>query len=97
MKDNTRKNYEELNKVLSLAYWRASIGKGRERHGEGRPFTEQYICKGARRYGIGALQYQIGKKCEEVSKLPDTQAKINELLDIIVYAAAAVIVLKEEL
>jgi phage terminase large subunit GpA-like protein len=41
--------------------------------------------------------FQIRKKAREVLRIPKKIDKINELLDIMVYAAAAVIVLEEEI
>lgn len=80
--------------VLMMAGNRASEGKGRIRHSHGEPFTEQYICRAPKIFGLGALLYQIGKKNEEIMNLDITEDRINELLDIIVYAAAGVILLK---
>jgi hypothetical protein len=51
--------------------------------------------RGLRRFGLGGVQFQIGKKNEEICNLPDKKDKVNELLDIIVYAAAGVIFLEE--
>jgi len=87
-------NYAKLYKVLVMAGDRASIGKGRERHSDGEPFTDQYICRAPKIFGLGSLLYQIGKKNEEIMRLDNVEGKINELLDIIVYAAAGVILLK---
>ncbi len=88
--------YEKLYDVFMDAMYRASCGKGKERHVSGdEPFEEQFILRGARTFGIAALRFQIAKKNEEVGNLVDYQAKINEFLDIMVYAAAAVIRLKE--
>jgi|GEM_PF-1869322 hypothetical protein len=90
------KGYEKLREVFMDAMYRASCGKGKERHVTGdEPFEEQFILRGARTFGIAALRFQIAKKNEEVGNLVDHQAKINEFLDITVYAAAAVIRLRE--
>lgn len=90
------KNYGPLLDVLREAFDRASRGKGLKRHGDGKPFTEQWILRGLRVFGLGGVQFQIGKKNEEVCNLPEIKDKVNELLDIIVYAAAGVIYLKEK-
>jgi hypothetical protein len=87
-------NYVKLFEVLVMAGDRASKGKGRERHSHGEPFEGQYICRAPKIFGLGALLYQIGKKNEEIMKLDTPEGKINELLDIIVYAAAGVILLR---
>lgn len=88
--------YDELLKVLLEAYKRASVGKGHERHSRGEPFTNQWILRGSRMFGAGSLNYQIGKKNEEMIRMEEPERKINELLDIIVYAAAEIILLKEK-
>jgi len=89
--------YAVLKRVLDQAFERASKGKGAEHHSFGEQFENQFILRGARRFGLGALQFQIAKKNEQICKIQDqnTQAKINEFLDIINYAAAAVILLEE--
>jgi hypothetical protein len=86
--------YKVLYDTLMLAYDRAAFGKGKERHGEGKPFLNQYICRAGKRFGISALQYQISKKNEEILNLNTNEQKIGELLDIIVYAAAAIMILE---
>jgi len=87
--------YAALKRVLDQAFERASKGKGAEHHSFGEQFENQFILRGARRFGLGALQFQIAKKNEQICKTQDPQAKINEFLDIINYAAAAVILLEE--
>ena len=104
MKDKTEKSsdfdrieemYSSLNNVLVKAFLRASSGKGWERHGDKKKFTDQWILRGLRLFGIGGIQFQIGKKNEEINNLRETEDKVNELLDIMVYAAAGVIYLNE--
>jgi hypothetical protein len=95
--DNVDKGYPDyysLDGALQMAYDRATVGKGKERHAHGQPFGEQYICRAPKLFGLGALLYQIGKKNEEIMGLDTDERKINELLDIIVYAAAGVILLQ---
>lgn len=87
-------NYVRLSEVLLMAFDQASEGKGKVRHSHGEPFEQQYICRAPKIFGLGALLYQIGKKNEEIMNLDTKEGKINELLDIIVYAAASVILLK---
>jgi len=89
-------DYSELAKVLVRAHCRASNGKGSERHGDEKPFNDQWILRGQRSFGLGGIQFQIGKKNEEINNLLETEAKVNELLDIIVYAAAGIIYLEEK-
>jgi len=88
--------YNSLFDVLLRACYRASGGKGAERHGNDKKFIEQWILRGLRLFGIGGMQFQIGKKLEEINNLRETEAKVNELLDIIVYAAAGIIYLEEK-
>jgi hypothetical protein len=90
------KGYEKLHEVFMDAMYRASCGKGKTRHVTGdEPFEEQFILRGARMFGLNGLRFQIAKKNEEVGNIIDYKAKINEFLDIAVYAAAAIIRLKE--
>ena len=88
--------YDDLFYILMEAYERAAIGKGHQRHSGGEPFNQQWILRGSRRFGVGSLNYQIGKKNEEIERLETMEAKVKELLDIMVYAAAEIILLREE-
>lgn len=90
----TAPGYEALVDVLTRAYAQAAIGKGKERHAQGEPFTEQVIMQGAQRFGVGALLFQAFKKSEESQRLPTDRA-VNELLGAIVYLAGAVIALEK--
>ena len=84
--------YQSLITVLNQAYLRAAQGKGKDRHANHKPFLEQpIITEGEHFYIIGNLQ-QIRKKCLEVLRL-DQPAARNELLDVIVYAAASVLII----
>lgn len=96
VKRSVEVKYESLMFVLFDAFKRASDGKGSQRHGDGRPFEEQWILRGLRVFGLGGAQFQIGKKNEEICNLTEDKDKVNELLDIIVYAAAGVVYLREE-
>lgn len=86
-------HYKILLDVLHDAYDRAAIGKGKERHANDKPFLQQPIITEGILLGITPLIYQIRKKALESLGLTG-EAKINELLDVMVYAAAAVIVLR---
>jgi hypothetical protein len=89
---DTVNRYRNLRAVLEKAFERAAFGKGAARHARGKEnFEDQYIIRGATSFGIGGLYFQMGKKLEESINLPG-DARINELLDIIIYAAAAVMV-----
>lgn len=89
--------YAPLNRVLQLAYERASSGKGGVRHGgKGVPFVDQPIMDIQRSHGTPHFALgQIQKKADELVRLENTQAR-KELLDIMVYAAAAYLFLEEE-
>jgi hypothetical protein len=88
--------YDDLLDILLEAYVRASQGKGHQRHARGNePFKDQYILRGSRIFGEGSLNYQIGKKNEETVGMA-TEQKVKELLDIIVYSAAEIILLREK-
>ena len=59
--------YEELEKVLELAYNRAAKGKGVERHGVGGvAFVDQPIISIQRFVGLGYPLGQIMKKATEI-------------------------------
>lgn len=82
-----------LKSVLKSAIKRAAYGKGQRHALPGEPFEHQRICRSAFRFGIGGNLQQIVKKAEEIPALRKNETKIDELLDIIVYAAATIIVL----
>lgn len=90
-----QRNYLALQQVLDAAYERASRGKGRERHATDNKFEDQPICTELRQLGISPAIFQIRKKALESTRMDPTRA-INELLDVIVYAAASVIILSED-
>lgn len=90
--------YKALEDVLMMARNRASAGKGRERHATGEPFERQPICQELRHMGLEPAIYQVRKKALELLRFKGKRARDRrtaELLDIIVYAAAAVIVNEE--
>jgi hypothetical protein len=91
--------YDSLRAVLAQAVEQASGGKGAERHSNRQPFDQQPICQGGRRFGISGLVYQCWKKSHEVPVLlamDDGKARaVRELLGVINYAAAAILVLQE--
>lgn len=94
---HVKPGYEPLLAILVEALEQAQNGKGLERHADGKPFLEQPICTIGRRKGLGFTEGQVWKKIMEVDNLPTTEAKIREMISIIVYAAADVILLKERL
>lgn len=89
--------YEPLQRVLKDALARAAKGKGAERHATGEPFIDQPIFTIPRALGGSPdpLLYQAVKKIYESKRL-DPAAARNELLDAIVYIAAAVILEGED-
>lgn len=91
--------YDSLRAIYAMALEQAQGGKGKERHANGLPFDQQPICQGGRRFGPGCLIYQAWKKAHETPALlkmgNGKERAIRELLGVINYAAAAVIVLQE--
>ena len=85
--------YVSLQKVLDRAYNIAATGKG-VRHANSRRFEEQPMFKIADMFSCegnsGAFSFQIVKKLEKLQRLTSEQA-VDELLSVIVYAAAFVI------
>lgn len=83
--------YADLMKVLQAAHDQASIGKGRERHANDRPFLEQPIMVLGRLYGPGFTLGQSGKKTQESQGMitrGEYEAAKAEILGAIVYLAA---------
>ena len=81
--------YEQLADVLRRAYEQSAIGKGADRHANGKPFHLQPIAVGIDHFGVGGALFQAFKKMEEAQRLP-TEAAVKELLGAIVYISAAV-------
>jgi len=87
--------YSALRAILDEALTRASEGKGKDRHANGKPFDEQPIV--GLNLSLGSQDgplFQIMKKCQEASRFyasGERERAENELLDCIVYAAGAVI------
>lgn len=93
---HVKREYFGLYNVLMQALSQAQDGKGKERHANDLPFEQQLICVATREEGHGFTRGQIRKKIEEVKRLSTVEAQINEMLSIIVYAAADIIVMQEE-
>jgi hypothetical protein len=91
--------YDSLRGIYAMALEQAQGGKGKERHANGQPFDQQPICQGGRRFGPGCLIYQAWKKAHETPVLltmdNGKERAIRELLGVMNYAAAAIIVLQE--
>jgi hypothetical protein len=91
--------YEPLARILSLAYAQSAYGKGNARHARGKPFAQQPIMEIARMVGLGGHTYQICKKAQEATGMAergDIEAAKAELLGVIVYAAAGILLLEEK-
>jgi hypothetical protein len=89
-----KENYKDLKKVLDSALNQASEGKGRERHANDEPFSEQLIFqieKWVKSFQLG----QAIKKIVESQRLPKDRAQA-ELLGAINYIAAHFIALNGE-
>lgn len=83
--------YESLASVLTRAYNQAAVGKGKERHAQNLPFTEQPMQSISDLLGSNTgLLYQAMKKIQESQRL-DKDAAVRELLGAINYIAGAVI------
>lgn len=88
--------YPELSypSIYKMAFERASISKGKERHGDDLPIEKQSSIRIAvNMNSINGFIFQVAKKFAE--KLPKDKA-LNELLDCMVYLALAIIA-KEEI
>lgn len=84
-------DYQSLANVLQRAYDQAAHGKGKERHAQNLPFTQQPMQSISRLLGShDGLLYQAVKKIQESQRL-DPDAAIRELLGAINYIAGAVI------
>lgn len=98
MNSDMNADYDALVGILNAAFDQASSGKGKERHANGRPFDRQPIMEMGRMTGPGALSSQAMKKTQEalgmVSRGDYAEAE-RELLGAIIYAAAAVLLVKE--
>lgn len=83
--------YHALATALLSAYEQAAMGKGKERHAQERPFTEQPMQTISDLVGDhNGLAYQAIKKIQESQRLPHDRA-IAELRGAIVYTAGNVI------
>jgi hypothetical protein len=95
--EGTMADYLALELVLRDAYLQACKGKGKDRHADNNAFQDQPICTELKSLKtIAGNVQQIRKKALESMRLLD-EAAIKEHLDIIVYAAANVIYLKDRI
>lgn len=92
---------DPLWQVLQAAHNQATEGKGKERHGGDMPFIEQPIMAIQRMLEgspIDGHLFQVMKKAQEAGRMAkrgDGEAAIRELYGVIVYAAAAAMMLEE--
>lgn len=82
--------YEGLAQVLEAAFDQAANGKGKSRHANKKPFSEQPIMKLQELYGPGFALGQAAKKAQESQRM-DKDAAIHELLGAINYIAGAIL------
>jgi hypothetical protein len=91
--------YGPLASILQEAYEQAAGGKGKERHANGKPFLDQPIMEIARMVGVGFQTGQVQKKVQEATSMfgrGQAEAAVRELLGAINYAAAAIILIREQ-
>lgn len=89
--------YENLARILQGAYDQSAKGKGKERHANAKPFDKQPIMEIARMIGVGGHSYQICKKAQEATGMVQREkldAAIAEMRGVIVYAAAAILLIE---
>lgn len=97
--ENTKRDYSKLHQVLDLAFCQAAVGKGKDRHANGRPFDRQPIMELGRMVGVGGPAFQAMKKLQEavnMAKRGEIDAAKRELLGAINYSAAAYLLLDEQ-
>lgn len=87
-------DYASLRSILNEAYEQAASGKGKERHANGNPWEEQPIAEIGRMVGVGFNTGQAIKKLQESTRM-DPEAACRELLGAIVYAASAIMLIRE--
>lgn len=90
------KGYEDLERILTLAYEQSAKGKGKERHSTGpmgfKSWDRQPILEISRMVGPGYAAGQIQKKVQEAvtmaGNIEKLDAAMHEALGAIVYGAA---------
>ena len=96
--EDTGDAYGALRGILDEAYNQSAKGKGLERHGNGKAWTEQPILAITRDTGIGFPTGQAIKKVTEAVGMlgrGEGDAAARELLGAIVYTAAAIHFIRE--
>lgn len=90
--------YDGLATELHAAFEQSALGKGKERHANGRPFDRQPIAELTRMHGVGFATGQAAKKAQEalgMLKRGEADKARHELHGAIVYLAAAAMVVSE--
>lgn len=85
-------DYSALRKVLEEVFYEVSMGKGAQRHGNNKPFTEQPMFDIMKYQGPGFTLGQAMKKIIECRGLDPTSRR-RELIQAMGYIAGAVIYL----
>lgn len=91
-------DYEPLEAILTAAMAQAALGKGSERHANGRDFVRQPIMEIGRMCGLGYPTGQAQKKTQEAVGMfnrGEHERAEAELLGAINYLAAAVLLIRE--
>ena len=92
-------NYEPLRRILDEAFSQSADGKGAKRHSRGNtPWDRQPILEIQRMVGPGFALGQTMKKAQEAAGMVargENEVAVQELLGAIVYAAAAVLAIRE--
>lgn len=96
--DTLRAMYAPLHGVLMKAYEQAMLGKGMERHANGKPFEAQPMMEIGRMVGMGYHTGQAMKKSQEAGGMVERsqfRAAQAELLGAINYLAGAYLLIDE--
>lgn len=91
-------DYQKLKVVLDAAYAQSAEGKGAKIHANGKDFERQPILEISRMVGPGFTLGQAMKKAQESAgriARGEYDEAAQELLGVIVYAAAAVVLVGE--
>lgn len=91
--------YENLRRVLEMAYDQSARGKGKERHANGKPFHKQPTAEHGRIVGPAGPAFQVMKKAGEavgMANRGERDKAVQEMLGAIVYCAFTVLLLLEQ-
>lgn len=94
--DQLKLDYAALDAVLARAWQQAACGKGAERHGQSKSFTEQPMQTISDLLNTqSGMLYQAMKKIQESTRM-DRDAAVRELLGAVNYIAGAIIWLEKQ-